>query len=121
MALNGALLADGLVTGLPTTGAPLGTAAHRRPARAAGAPSPPTLAAARRPAAAWDGPDDHDHHAIALASSPAFAGGFVLWTLAEYLLHRFAMHDLKGKGIMSREHLEHHVPLDLDVLVPPTC
>jgi len=39
----------------------------------------------------------------------AFAGGFALWILAEYLLHRFAMHELNGKGIMSREHLEHHV------------
>ena len=39
----------------------------------------------------------------------AFAGGFLLWGLAEYLLHRFAMHELHGRGIMSREHLEHHV------------
>jgi sterol desaturase/sphingolipid hydroxylase (fatty acid hydroxylase superfamily) len=39
----------------------------------------------------------------------AFVGGALLWTLAEYLLHRFAMHHLGGKGIMSREHLEHHV------------
>ena len=39
----------------------------------------------------------------------AFVGGWVAWTLAEYLLHRFAMHALGGKGIMSREHLEHHV------------
>jgi sterol desaturase/sphingolipid hydroxylase (fatty acid hydroxylase superfamily) len=39
----------------------------------------------------------------------AFAAGFQLWILAEYLLHRFAMHELHGKGIMSREHLEHHV------------
>jgi sterol desaturase/sphingolipid hydroxylase (fatty acid hydroxylase superfamily) len=38
-----------------------------------------------------------------------FAGGWALWTLAEYLLHRFAMHHLKGRGMMSREHLEHHV------------
>ena len=37
------------------------------------------------------------------------AAGVTLWTLAEYLLHRFAMHELNGKGIMSREHLEHHV------------
>lgn len=44
--------------------------------------------------------------AIAIA---AFVGGFLLWGLAEYLLHRFAMHHLHGKGIMSREHLEHHV------------
>ena len=39
----------------------------------------------------------------------ALAAGAALWTLAEYLLHRFAMHALDGKGIMSREHLEHHV------------
>jgi sterol desaturase/sphingolipid hydroxylase (fatty acid hydroxylase superfamily) len=39
----------------------------------------------------------------------AGALGAALWTLAEYLLHRFAMHELKGKGMMSREHLEHHV------------
>lgn len=35
--------------------------------------------------------------------------GFFWWTLFEYLLHRFAMHNLGGRGIMSREHLEHHV------------
>jgi hypothetical protein len=35
--------------------------------------------------------------------------GMMLWFLAEYLLHRFAMHHLDGRGIMSREHLEHHV------------
>ncbi len=39
----------------------------------------------------------------------AFLVGFNLWFLWEYLLHRFAMHALHGKGIMSREHLEHHV------------
>lgn len=39
----------------------------------------------------------------------AFVAGMFLWTLAEYLLHRFAMHHLHGRGIMSREHLEHHV------------
>jgi sterol desaturase/sphingolipid hydroxylase (fatty acid hydroxylase superfamily) len=39
----------------------------------------------------------------------AFAGGFLLWGLFEYLLHRFAMHELHGRGMMSREHLEHHV------------
>jgi sterol desaturase/sphingolipid hydroxylase (fatty acid hydroxylase superfamily) len=39
----------------------------------------------------------------------ALAAGAALWTLAEYLLHRFAMHALNGRGIMSREHLEHHV------------
>ena len=44
-----------------------------------------------------------------LGASIAFAGGAALWTLGEYLLHRFAMHELHGKGMMSREHLEHHV------------
>lgn len=39
----------------------------------------------------------------------ALAVGWALWTFAEYMLHRFAMHELDGKGIMSREHLEHHV------------
>ncbi|MCB0971197.1 MAG: sterol desaturase family protein [Acidimicrobiales bacterium] len=38
-----------------------------------------------------------------------FVAGAELWFLFEYLLHRFAMHHLHGKGIMSREHLEHHV------------
>jgi len=45
----------------------------------------------------------------ALTIVAAFAIGTVLWTFAEYLLHRFAMHHLHGRGIMSREHLEHHV------------
>lgn len=39
----------------------------------------------------------------------AFVVGVNLWFLFEYLLHRFAMHELHGKGMMSREHLEHHV------------
>jgi sterol desaturase/sphingolipid hydroxylase (fatty acid hydroxylase superfamily) len=39
----------------------------------------------------------------------ALAIGWATWITAEYLLHRFAMHHLHGKGIMSREHLEHHV------------
>jgi sterol desaturase/sphingolipid hydroxylase (fatty acid hydroxylase superfamily) len=39
----------------------------------------------------------------------AVGTGWVLWTFAEYVLHRFAMHELHGRGIMSREHLEHHV------------
>lgn len=46
---------------------------------------------------------------ILLTVLVAFPLGWALWTLAEYLLHRFAMHMLHGKGIMSREHLEHHV------------
>lgn len=46
--------------------------------------------------------------AIAVCIITFFLGAF-MWTLWEYLLHRFAMHELNGKGIMSREHLEHHV------------
>lgn len=45
----------------------------------------------------------------ALSVAAALAAGAALWTLFEYLLHRFAMHHLHGRGIMSREHLEHHV------------
>ena len=44
-----------------------------------------------------------------LVTLAALVLGAALWTLAEYLLHRFAMHALNGRGIMSREHLEHHV------------
>jgi len=34
--------------------------------------------------------------------------GGASWTAAEYGLHRFAMHELRGKGMASREHLLHH-------------
>lgn len=44
-----------------------------------------------------------------LVAVPAFLLGAFAWFAGEYLLHRFAMHELHGKGIMSREHLEHHV------------
>lgn len=40
-----------------------------------------------------------------------FAAAF-FWTLWEYCLHRFAFHEMKGKGIGSREHLDHHVTAD---------
>jgi hypothetical protein len=39
----------------------------------------------------------------------SFAGGVFLWWFFEYVLHRFAFHQMKGVGIGSREHLEHHV------------
>lgn len=42
----------------------------------------------------------------------AFFGGWVSWTLVEYLLHRFGMHGMGGKGPMSRRHLEHHAVPD---------
>lgn len=34
--------------------------------------------------------------------------GAVGWTALEYALHRFAMHELRGRGLASREHLKHH-------------
>src|SRR5687768_15137022 len=40
---------------------------------------------------------------------PVLVAGVGLWSLGEYVLHRFAMHELKGRGILSREHLMHHV------------
>ena len=39
----------------------------------------------------------------------AFLAGVFWWWLFEYVLHRWAFHEMKGKGIGSREHLEHHV------------
>lgn len=38
----------------------------------------------------------------------AAVAGAASWTAAEYGLHRFAMHELRGKGLASREHLSHH-------------
>lgn len=34
--------------------------------------------------------------------------GALGWTGLEYGLHRFAMHELRGRGLASREHLAHH-------------
>ena len=41
----------------------------------------------------------------------ALAGG-VGWTLAEYLLHRFAGHRRGSRTLFAREHLRHHRELD---------
>ncbi len=30
------------------------------------------------------------------------------WTATEYCLHRFAMHEMRGRGLASVEHLKHH-------------
>jgi fatty acid hydroxylase family protein len=38
--------------------------------------------------------------------------GLLTWTAGEYLIHRFAMHALRGRGITSREHLNHHADRD---------
>ena len=34
--------------------------------------------------------------------------GAAAWTAAEYGLHRFAMHEMRGRGLPSVEHLKHH-------------
>lgn len=47
-----------------------------------------------------------------LALVSACLVGAVGWTLAEYLLHRFLMHAMRGRGMASREHLTHHARRD---------
>jgi len=34
--------------------------------------------------------------------------GAASWTGTEYVLHRFLMHEARGRGLASREHLSHH-------------
>lgn len=38
----------------------------------------------------------------------AVAAGAASWTAVEYGLHRFAMHELRGRGLASKQHLKHH-------------
>lgn len=38
----------------------------------------------------------------------AAVAGAASWTVAEYGLHRFAMHMMRGRGMASVEHLKHH-------------
>lgn len=38
--------------------------------------------------------------------------GAAMWTLGEYVMHRFGMHALRGRGLASREHLRHHAERD---------
>lgn len=49
---------------------------------------------------------------MTLLTPITFLAGAVLWTLGEYLMHRFAMHELRGRGLASREHLRHHADRD---------
>lgn len=44
----------------------------------------------------------------AASTTAAAVAGAIGWTATEYGLHRFAMHELKGRGLASREHLQHH-------------
>jgi len=41
-----------------------------------------------------------------------FVGGLVVWTLLEYVLHRFAGHQFKLGKTIAREHLSHHATPD---------
>ena len=34
--------------------------------------------------------------------------GAASWTATEYGLHRFVMHEMRGRGLPSIEHLKHH-------------
>lgn len=45
---------------------------------------------------------------IATSTTVAAVAGAIGWTATEYGLHRFAMHELRGRGLASREHLQHH-------------
>jgi hypothetical protein len=38
----------------------------------------------------------------------AAVAGAASWSAAEYGLHRFLMHEMKGRGLASKEHLRHH-------------
>jgi sterol desaturase/sphingolipid hydroxylase (fatty acid hydroxylase superfamily) len=49
---------------------------------------------------------------LILAGLALLAIGAAAWTLGEYLMHRFAMHQMRGKGLASREHLRHHARQD---------
>jgi sterol desaturase/sphingolipid hydroxylase (fatty acid hydroxylase superfamily) len=42
----------------------------------------------------------------------SFGVGVLLWTLTEYLLHRYLGHERRGKGSFSREHLRHHTEVN---------
>lgn len=41
-----------------------------------------------------------------------FAGGVTLWTLLEYVLHRFVFHRRVLGKTLAREHIEHHAAVD---------
>jgi sterol desaturase/sphingolipid hydroxylase (fatty acid hydroxylase superfamily) len=43
---------------------------------------------------------------------PLLAAGWFAWTLGEYVMHRFTMHSMKGRGLASKEHLLHHAGIE---------
>ena len=42
----------------------------------------------------------------------SFALGVILWTLIEYLLHRFLGHVHKGRNFFKAEHIQHHAKFE---------
>lgn len=54
----------------------------------------------------------YDASVMAVGGIGIFIAGAFVWTFFEYVLHRFAFHEMRGKGIGSREHLNHHVKAD---------
>ncbi|MEQ8717351.1 MAG: sterol desaturase family protein [Acidimicrobiales bacterium] len=44
----------------------------------------------------------------AVAATTAVPGGFAIWSVTEYLSHRFGMHTGAGRTPMAREHRRHH-------------
>ena len=49
-----------------------------------------------------------------LIAAGFIAVAYVLWSFMEYVLHRFAFHEARGKNYGSREHLGHHARRDYD-------
>ena len=51
-----------------------------------------------------------DPEAVRILGSRGAAAliGAAAWTATEYGLHRFLMHELRGRGLASVEHLKHH-------------
>ena len=44
----------------------------------------------------------------AIVTAGTALAGAMSWSAAEYGLHRFLMHELRGRGLASKEHLRHH-------------
>jgi sterol desaturase/sphingolipid hydroxylase (fatty acid hydroxylase superfamily) len=44
----------------------------------------------------------------ALTAAGLVVAAFLLWSFLEYVLHRFAFHEARGRNYGSREHLGHH-------------
>ena len=45
---------------------------------------------------------------LVVVSIVFFLSGVFAWTLGEYVIHRFVMHQVEGRSMPSREHLMHH-------------